>query len=63
MSLDLRMKLTDEQADKFNEIAAASIGNKTHVKNELIDFAINKFHKKLFKPADILAKLNKEVGE
>jgi len=53
MSLEIRTKLNDEYEAKFLEIAKASVGNKTHVKNQLIEFAIDKFHKKMFKPADI----------
>ena len=53
MSLDIRIKLNDEYEVKFLEIAEASEGNKTVVKNKMIEFAIDRFHKKLFKPVDI----------
>jgi len=63
MARDIRILLSDKQALRFDEIVNASVGNKTFVKGELIEFALNKFHKKLCKPSDILAKLNSKENE
>ena len=57
MALEIRIQLNDDQHQQFSDIVTASIGNKTVVKGELIEFALNRFHKKLCKPSGVIASM------
>lgn len=63
MALKIQIQLDDEQELMFNQVVAKSKGNKTVVKGELIEYALNRFHKKLCKPSKILATLNTDENE
>lgn len=63
MAREIRIYLNDDQERKYDEIALASVGNKTVVKSDLIEYAINRFHKKLYKPDKILKELSSDKHE
>lgn len=57
MSKEIRIVLNDDQEQKFNDIHESEEGNRKVVMNKLIEFALDKFHKKLFKPQSVLDNL------
>ncbi len=57
MALEIRITLNDAQQQQFLDVVSASVGNKTVVKGELIEYALNRFHKKLCKPERVLANM------
>ena len=63
MALEIRIQLNDEQEKKFLAISETHIGNKTVVKGELIEYALNRFHKKLCKPNDVIANMMSDKNE
>ena len=63
MALKIQIQLDDEQELMFNQLVDKSKGNKTVVKGELIEYALNRFHKKLYKHSEILATLNTDENE